>query len=287
MTTRHYSLIKGFALVVFMPLFAACNSEDDAIVQGGEPQEVQVSISTRATADGDTWTWQNGDAINLYVMGYGSTSPTTTTLTYINGAWSTFIVTLPATVEACYPATATLTSFTIPTNQSAGIAEADYMTTASSQQLNGTNLSLALVHRLCKVAVTISGYEDYSGTPAVESEVFYSYLTVNYNNDAWTGTGELTSITPFKTESSADGHHTYQAIVAPASSYSPFMTLKVNGKDRTVNCNQALVSGNAYTFNLTVRNPDAATRSAESGRGYPLRQYIGLRAGTGGGEGSE
>lgn len=264
MTTRHYSLIKGFALVVFMPLFAACNSEDDAIVQGGEPQEVQVSISTRATADGDTWTWQNDDAINLYVMGYGSTSPTTTTLTYINGAWSTFIVTLPATVEACYPATATLTSFTIPTNQSAGIAEADYMTTASSQQLNGTNLSLALVHRLCKVAVTISGYEDYSGTPAVESEVFYSYLTVNYNNDAWTGTGELTSITPFKTESSADGHHTYQAIVAPASSYSPFMTLKVNGKDRTVNCNQALVSGNAYTFNLTVRNPDAATRSAST-----------------------
>ena len=262
MTTRHYSLIKGFALVVFMPLFAACNSEDDAIVQGGEPQEVQVSISTRTTADGDTWTWQNGDAINLYVTGYGSTSPTLTTLTYNNGAWSTFNAILPAIVEACYPATATLTSFTIPENQGAGIAAADYMTTASSQQLNGNDLSLALVHRLCKVAVTISGYEDYSGTPAVESEVFYSYLTVNYNNDAWTGTGELTSITPFKTESSADGYHTYQAVVAPASSYSPFMTLMVNGKDRTVNCNQALVSGNAYTFNLTVRNPDAATRSA-------------------------
>ena len=265
MTTRHYSLIKGFALATLMPLFAACSSENDATVPGGEPQEVQVSISTRATADGDTWTWQNGDAINLYVMGYGSTSPTTTTLTYINGAsWTTFNVTLPATVEACYPETATLTSFTIPTNQSAGIAEADYMTTASSQQLNGTNLSLALVHRLCKVAVTISGYEDYSGTPAVESEVFRSYLTVNYKNDAWTGTGVRTSITPFKPESSADGHHTYQAIVAPASSYSPFMTLKVNGKDRTVNCNQALVSGNAYTFNLTVRNSDATTRSADT-----------------------
>ena len=261
--TRNKTLIKGFALAALLPLFAACNSEEDATVPGGEPQEVQVSISTRATADGDTWTWQNGDAINLYVMGYGSTSPTTRTLTYINGAsWTTFNVTLPATVEACYPATATLTSFTIPTNQSAGIAEADYMTTASSQQLNGTNLSLTLEHRLCKVAVTISGYEDYSGTPAVESEVFRSYLTVNYNNDTWTGTGELTSITPFKTESSADGHHTYQAIVAPASSYSPFMTLMVNGKDRTVNCKQALVSGNAYTFNLTVRNPDATTRSA-------------------------
>ena len=261
MTTRHYSLIKGFALAALLPLFAACSSEDDATVQGGEAQPVQIDI-TRATTDGNDWTWENGDQLKLYVTSYGSDAPTEETLAYNGSTWSTFIVTLPATVEACYPATATLTSFTIPTNQSAGIAGADYMTTASSQQLNGNDLSLALVHRLCKVAVTISGYEDYSSTPVVESEVFYSYLTVNYNNDAWTGTGELTSVTPFKTESSADGHHTYQAIVAPASSYSPFMTLMVNGKDRTVNCNQALVSGNAYTFNLTVRNPDAATRSA-------------------------
>lgn len=261
MTTRHYSLIKGFALAALLPLFAACSSEDDATVQGGEAQPVQIDI-TRATTDGNDWTWENGDQLKLYVTSYGSDAPTEETLAYNGSTWSTFIVTLPATVEACYPATATLTSFTIPTNQSAGIAGADYMTTASSQQLNGNDLSLALVHRLCKVAVTISGYEDYSSTPVVESEVFYSYLTVNYNNDAWTGTGELTSVTPFKTESSADGHHTYQAIVAPASSYSPFMTLKVNGKDRTVNCNQALVSGNAYTFNLTVRNSDATTRSA-------------------------
>ena len=263
MTTRHYSLIKGFALAALVPLFAACSSEDDSLVQGGEAQPVQIDI-TRATTDGNDWTWENGDQLKLYVTSYGSDVPTEETLKYNGSTWSTFNVTLPATVEACYPATATLTSFTIPTNQSAGIAGADYMTTASSQQLNGNELSLALVHRLCKVAVTISVYEDYSGTPAVESEVFNSYLTVNYNNDAWTGTGELTSITPFKTESSADGHHTYQAIVAPASSYSPFMTLKVNGKDRTVNCNQALVSGNAYTFNLTVRNPDAATRSAST-----------------------
>ena len=261
--TRNKTLIKGFALAVLLPLFAACSSEDDAIVQGGEAQPVQIDI-TRATTDGNDWTWENGDQLKLYVTSYGSDAPTEETLTY-NGStstWNRFNVTLPATVEACYPATATLTSFTIPENQGAGIAAADYMTTASSQQLNGINLSLTLVHRLCKVAVTISGYEDYSSTPAVESEVFHSYLTVNYNNDAWTGTGELTSITPFKTESSADGHHTYQAIVAPASSYSPFMILMVNGKDRTVNCNQALVSGNAYTFNLTVRNPDATTRSA-------------------------
>ena len=267
--TRNKTLIKGFALATLLPLFAACSSEDDAIVQGGEPQEVQVSIGTRATTDGDTWTWENNDVIGLNVTGYNGTS-SSYTLTYNaqTRSWTrseAIFVTLPGTITAWYPGdnvTTTATSFNIPGDQStdAKLCDADYMTYSGA--LNNTTPSVTLEHRLCKVAVTISGYEDYSSTPAVESEVFYSYLTVNYNNDAWTGTGELTSITPFKTESSADGHHTYQAIVAPASSYSPFMTLMVNGKDRTVNCNQALVSGNAYTFNLTVRNPDATTRSA-------------------------
>ena len=68
------TLIKGFALVAFLPLFAACSSEDDAIVQGGEPQEVRVSIDTRATTDGDTWTWENNDVIGLNVTGYNGTS---------------------------------------------------------------------------------------------------------------------------------------------------------------------------------------------------------------------
>lgn len=265
--TRNKTLIKGFALAALLPLFAACSSEEDSPVQGGEPQEVQVSIGTRATTDGTTWTWQSGDEVGLQVTGYDNTT-NTYTLSYNGSAWyvnRNISTILPGTITAWYPGdnvTTTATSFNIPGDQStdAKLCDADYMTYSGA--LNNTTPSVTLEHRLCKVAVTISGYEDYSSTPAVESEVFRSYLTVNYNNDAWTGTGELTSITPFKTESSADGYHTYQAIVAPASSYSPFMTLKVNGKDRTVNCNQALVSGNAYTFNLTVRNPDANTRSA-------------------------
>lgn len=259
-------MIKGFALAALLPILFACSNEDDSLVQGGEPQEVQVSINTRASESGDNFTWENNDRLKLYVTPrYGSnTTPTEHTLTYNNGAWSTFNATLPATVEACYPATATLTSFTIQTNQSTDIAAADYMTTASSQQLNGTDLSLTLEHRLCKVTVTIDSYVGYNDTPTVRNEVFHSYPTVTYNNDAWTGTGNLTSITPFKTESSADGKHTYQAIVAPASSYEPFMTLTVNGRSRTVNCDQALASGNAYTFTLTVSNNELTLTPADT-----------------------
>lgn len=249
MTTRHYRWIKGFALAALVPLFAACSSEDDSPVQGGEQQEVQVSISTRATADGDTWTWQNGDAINLYVMGYGSISPTTTTLTYINGRWSTFNVTLPATVEACYPATATLTSFTIPTNQSAGIAEADYVTTASSQQLNGTNLSLALEHRLSKVIVTITDWSDYGSTmPTVTDFKIQTKESITVNGSTVTGDGNTIDISPLQDEAA----HSYTAIVAPGTGFT--ITLTVDRRSKTVTYPGTLESGNAYSFSLTLKD---------------------------------
>ena len=68
------TLIKALWLAAFVPLFAACSSEEDSLVPSGEPQEVQVSIDTRATTDGDTWTWENNDVIGLNVTGYNGTS---------------------------------------------------------------------------------------------------------------------------------------------------------------------------------------------------------------------
>ena len=84
MTTRHYRWIKGFALAALLPLFAACSSEDDSLVQGGGAQPVQIDI-TRATTDGNDWTWQDGDQLKLYVTSYGSDAPKEETLTY-NGS---------------------------------------------------------------------------------------------------------------------------------------------------------------------------------------------------------
>lgn len=255
---RNKTLIQGFALAALMPLFAACSSEDDATVPNGEAQPVQINI-TRATTD-DNSSWADGDAVKLFITPT-SGAATTETLNYNGSGWdkSTIIMTLPATVTAAYPSSATSTTgFNLPEDQSdeSKLRQADYLT-SNSQSVNDTNtpLDLTLVHRACKVTITISGYDGYADTPTVANERFSSYLTISYSDGGWTGTGSITNnITPFKKESSADGKHTYQAIVAPASSYEPFMTLTVNGKSRTVNCDQTLVSGNAYTFTLTVSN---------------------------------
>ena len=254
---RNKTLIKCFALAALVPLFAACSSEDDAIVQGGEALPVQIDI-TRATTDGNDWTWQDGDQLKLYVTSYGSDAPTEETLAYNGSTWSTFNVTLPATVEACYPATATLTSFTIPTNQSASIAESDYMTTASSQQLNGTNLSLTLVHRLCKVAVTITDWNDYGNTmPAISDFKITSYPNVTRSEDSVIGTGDVTDVIAY-----AEGS-IYTAIIAPSSNGFT-LKLKVNGIDMTATSNQEVTSGNAYSFDLTVTDKELTLTPAST-----------------------
>ena len=254
MNTRHWKLIQGFALAALLPLCVACSSEDDGQPQNEDKQPVQVNI-TRATTD-DISTWENGDAVKLFISQTDGTS-TTGTLTYNDAfGWGNITMTLPATVTAVYPSAATsVSSFDLPTDQSdeAKLRSADYMT-SESQTILDTQLSLTLNHRGCKVTVTISNYEGYPTTPTISNETFHSLPTIAYNNDSWTGTGTATSITPLKTASDTDGKHVYQAIVAPNASYSPFMTLSVNGEVRTVNCTQALEDGNAYTFDLTVTN---------------------------------
>ena len=57
MNTRHWNWIQGLALAALLPLFAACSSEDDGLLQSEEKQPVQVNI-TRAATDGNDWSWQ-------------------------------------------------------------------------------------------------------------------------------------------------------------------------------------------------------------------------------------
>ena len=86
MNTRHWNLIQGFALAALLPLFAACSSEGDELLQGKEKQPVQVNI-TRATTDGNDWAWGTGDEVTLSITPYSSTA-TTHKLTYDGSNWS-------------------------------------------------------------------------------------------------------------------------------------------------------------------------------------------------------
>ena len=267
---RNKTLIKGFALAAFMPLFAACSSEDNAIVQGGEPQEVQVSIGTRATTDGDTWTWENNDVIGLNVTGYNGTS-SSYTLTYNaqTGSWTrsgTIIVTLPGTITAWYPGETgtSATSFTIPVNQTTNVnlCKADFMT--YSGDLISTTPSVTLEHRLSKVIVTITDWSDYgSAMPTVTDFHIQTKESITVNGSTVTGDGNTIDIFPLQDEAA----HSYTAIVAPGAGFT--ITLTVDSRLKNVTYSGTLESGNAYSFNLTLKDNELVLTPIGSLPGWP------------------
>lgn len=264
MTTRHYSLIKGFALATLMPLFAACSSEDDATVPSREQQEVQVSISTRVTADGDEWIWQSGDVTGLQVTGYDNTT-SSYTLSYTGSAWYSnrgISTILPGTITVWYPGGdgTSATSFTIPVNQNTNeyLCKADFMT--YSGDLISTTPSVTLEHRLSKVIVTITDWSDYGNAmPNVTDFKIQTLESITVNGSTVTGDGNTIDIFPLQDEAA----HSYTAIVAPNAGFN--ITLVVDGKDKTVTYSGTLESGNAYSFNLTLKDTNAHdTRSADT-----------------------
>ncbi len=95
MNTRHWNWIQGLALAALLPLFAACSSEGDELLQSeATGQPVQVNI-TRAATDGNDWSWQDNDQIGLNITNYGESTPNSYTLTYNNNVWTSN----PATIE--------------------------------------------------------------------------------------------------------------------------------------------------------------------------------------------
>ena len=98
MKTRHWNLIQGFALAALLPLFAACSSEGDELLQSEEKQPVQVNI-TRAATDGNDWSWQDNDQIGLNITNYGESTPNSYTLTYNN---NTILISYTATTNTVY-----------------------------------------------------------------------------------------------------------------------------------------------------------------------------------------
>ena len=115
------------------------------------------------------------------------------------------------------------------------------------------------MHRLCKVAVTITDWSDYGNTmPAISDFKITSYPNVTRSEDSVIGTGDVTDVIAYYTEGS-----TYTAIIAPSSNGFT-LKLKVNGMDMTATSNQEVTSGNAYSFNLTVTDKELTLTPAST-----------------------
>ena len=247
-TSNKYIVLAAMALT-----FAACTHEEDFTPQmDSDAVKINATIGamqTRVAYEDDGATnFINGDEIcvqnilretkNVATYTFDGTTWTTTDAFVWNGSAKNQF-------KAWYPAaTASFDSFDLPTDQSAGIDKADWMTAETEEMTKPGSgvLDLNFVHKLTKVTVTVSFNSQY---PAGDNYVSMFRFFTNEETPV--------EVTPYE---SRDG---YTAILLPGvyAEEASFITLEMNFEDNlTVPVNSTLIAGleagKHYNFHLTV-----------------------------------
>ena len=244
---------KYIVLAAMALTFAACTQEDDFTPQtDNDAVKINATIGklqTRVAYEDDGATnFINGDEIcvqntlrdtkNIATYTFDGTTWTTTDAFVWNGSAKNQF-------KAWYPAaTASFDSFDLPTDQSAGIDKADWMTAETEEMTKPGSgvLDLNFVHKLTKVTVTVSFNSQY---PAGDNYVSMFRFFTNEETPV--------EVMPYE---SKDG---YTAILLPGvyAEEASFITLDMNFEDNlTVPVNSTLIAGleagKHYNFHLTV-----------------------------------
>ena len=243
---------KYIVLAAMALTFAACTQEDDFTPQtDGDAVKINATIGKLQTRVIYTETGATDFVTDdqICVVNTMRTSKNSATYTLTQGYWTTtdaFVWNGSAKnqFKAWYPATASFDSFDLPTDQSAGIDKADWMTAETEEMTKPGSgvLDLNFVHKLTKVTVTVSFNSQY---PAGDNYVSMFRFFTNEETPV--------EVTPYE---SKDG---YTAILLPGvyAEEASFITLEMNFEDNlTVPVNSTLIAGleagKHYNFHLTV-----------------------------------
>ena len=243
---------KYIVLAAMALTFAACTQEDDFTSQtDNDAVKINATIGKLQTRVIYTETGATDFVTDdqICVVNTMRTSKNSATYTFDGTTWTTtdaFVWNGSTTnqFKAWYPATASFDSFDLPTDQSAGIEAADWMTAETEEMTKPRSgvLDLNFVHKLTKVTVTVSFNSQY---PAGNNYVSMFRFFTNEETPV--------EVTPYE---SMDG---YTAILLPGvyAEEASFITLEMNFEDNlTVPVNSTLIAGleagKHYNFHLTV-----------------------------------
>ena len=244
---------KYIVLAAMALTFAACTQEDDFTPQtDGDAVKINATIGKLQTRVIYTETGATDFVTDdqICVVNTMRTSKNSATYTFDGTTWTTTDALVwngsaKNQFKAWYPAaTASFDSFDLPTDQSAGIDKADWMTAETEEMTKPGSgvLDLNFVHKLTKVTVTVSFNSQY---PAGDNYVSMFRFFTNEETPV--------EVTPYE---SRDG---YTAILLPGAyaEEASFITLEMNFEDNlTVPVNSTLIAGleagKHYNFHLTV-----------------------------------
>lgn len=257
-----------YLAIIFVTLLCSCDKE---VMPDFVESQVEISanitpcVLTRVTDDGIAFT--DGDNIRVQNMNRAEKNLATYAYSESTSKWNTsdalyWGVQPTNTFNAWYPATSAYNSFTIPTDQTAGTATADWMTaTTSANRANGA-VNLSFNHNLAKVTITIDEWNnEYLESERVISLLELSSLSgVMSYNSTLSGDNQAKWVKTY----TKDANKSFVAIIAPGTyaSATNIMQVYVNGSATPLAVktpsNLTLEAGKAYRFKLTI-GKDLAT----------------------------
>ena len=263
-----------YLAIIFVTLLCSCDKE---VMPDFVESQVEISanitpcVLTRVTDDGIAFT--DGDKIRVQNMNRAEKNLATYAYSESTSKWNTsdalyWGVQPTNTFNAWYPATSAYNSFTIPTDQTAGTATADWMTaTTSANRANGA-VNLSFNHNLAKVTITIDEWNN----EYLESERVISLLELSSLSGVMSYDSTLSGDNQAKWVKTytKDANKSFVAIIAPGTYASATNIMQVYVNDSATPLavktpsNLTLEVGKAYHFKLTI-GKDLATTSVTVG----------------------
>ena len=263
-----------YLAIIFVTLLCSCDKD---VMPDFVESQVEISanitpcVLTRVTDDGIAFT--DGDNIRVQNMNRAEKNLATYAYSESTSKWNTsdalyWGVQPTNTFNAWYPATSAYNSFTIPADQTAGTAKADWMTaTTSANRANGA-VNLSFNHNLAKVTITIDEWNnEYLESERVISLLELSSLSGVMSYDSTlSGDNQAKWVKTYTKEA----NKSFVAIIAPGTyaSATNIMQVYVNGSATPLavktSSNLTLEVGKAYHFKLTI-GKDLATTSVTVG----------------------
>ena len=257
-----------YLAIIFVTLLCSCDKD---VMPDFVESQVEISanitpcVLTRVTDDGLAFT--DGDNIKVQNMNRAEKNLATYAYSESTSKWNTsdalyWGVQPTNTFNAWYPATSAYNSFTIPTDQTAGTATADWMTaTTSANRANGA-VNLSFNHNLAKVTITIDEWNnEYLESERVISLLELSSLSgVMPYNSTLSGDNQAKWVQTYTKEA----NKSFVAIIAPGTyvSATNIMQVYVNGSTTPLTVktrsNLTVEAGKAYRFKLAI-GKDLAT----------------------------
>lgn len=263
-----------YLAIIFVTLLCSCDKE---VMPDFVESQVEISanitpcVLTRVTDDGIAFT--DGDNIKVQNMNRAEKNLATYVYSESTSKWNNsdalyWGVQPTNTFNAWYPATSAYNSFTIPADQTAGTATADWMTaTTSANRANGA-VNLSFNHNLAKVTITIDEWKnEYLESERVISSLELSSLSGVMSYDSTlSGDNQAKWVKTY----TKDANKSFVAIIAPGTyaSATNIMQVYVNGSATPLAVktpsNLTLEVGKSYRFKLTI-GKDLITSSVAVG----------------------